>query len=178
MKMKIDGQLCCIELKTSPRVFNSDSYRRFIDYVQNSQQPVYLVFLLKVSPQSRIAIARQSLQIHKRCDLPNLKTMLFEDFLLEQFGITELNLLKKAMMTYKDEMHQAVGYQITEIFNPHNLAVLKAELEQDILNFEYDRVKNNRFTEIHLINDTFKDLSNTNFENIKRLFWIGNDVKC
>ena len=74
------------------------------------------------------------------------------------------------MMTYKDEMHQAVGYQITEIFNPHNLAVLKAELEQDILNFEYDRVKNNRFTEIHLIDDKFKDLSNTNFENIKRLF--------
>ena len=48
----------------------------------------------------------------------------------------------------------------------------------DILIYEYDRVKNNRFTEIYLIDDTFKDLSNTNFENIKRLFWIGNDVKC
>lgn len=170
LKMTINGQSCCIELKTSPRVFNADSYRRFIDCVQNSQQPVYLVYLLKDNYQSRNAIARQNLCIHNKCDLSNLKIMLFEDFLLEQFGIKELNLFKKAMMTYKDEMHQAVGYQITEIFNSHNLAALREEIEQDILNFEYDRVKNDIFTEIHSIDDKFADLNNKNFENIRNLF--------
>lgn len=170
LKMSINGQLCCIELKTSPTVFNSSSYSRFINRVQNSQQPVYLVYLLKDSHQSRNAINRHELRINKNCNVSNLKTMLFEDFLLEQFGVNELNLFKKAMMTYKDEMHQAVGYQITEIFNSRNLAILKEELEQDILNFEYERIKNNRFTEIHSIDDKFRDLNNTNFRNIKKLF--------
>lgn len=170
LMMSINGQSCCIELKTSPTVFNSTSYSRFIDCVQNCQQPVYLVYLLKDNHQSRTAIARHDLDTHKKCDTSNLKIMLFEDFLLEQFGANELNLFKKAMMTYKDEMHQAVGYQITEIFNSHNLSILKAELEQDFLNFDYDRIKNDRFTEIHSMDDTFRDLNNANFRNIKNLF--------
>lgn len=170
LKMSINGQLCCIELKTSPTVFNSASYSRFIDCVQNCQQPVYLVYLLKDSQQSRNAIVRHDRLMHEKCDMPKLKTMLFEDFLLEQFGLNELKLFKKAMMTYKDEMHQAVGYQITEIFNLHNLSVLKAELEQDFLDFEYDRVKNDRFTELHSMDETFEDLNNKNFRNIKNLF--------
>lgn len=170
LKMSINGQSCWIELKTSPTVFNSTSYSKFIDCVQNCQQPVYLVYLLKDSQQSRNAIDRHDLLMHKKCDMPNLKIMLFQDFLLEQFGVNELNLFNEAMMTYKDEMHQAVGYQITEIFNSHNLSVLKTELEQDFLDFEYDCVKNDRFTEFHSMDDTFKDLNNSNFKNIKNLF--------
>lgn len=170
LRMSVNGQSCCIDLKTSPTVFNSNSYSKFINCVQKCQQPVYLVYLLKDSHHSRNEIARHDLRMHKKCDTSNLKTMLFEDFLLEQFGVNELNLFKKAMMTYKDEMHQAVGYQITEIFNSHNLAVLKTELEQDILNFEYDRVKNEKFTEIHSMDDTFRDLNNANFKNTKELF--------
>lgn len=170
IKMYINGQLCFIEFKTSPTVFNAASYTRFIERVKNCQQPVYLIYLLKDSHQSRNTIAKYYVRMHKISDVPNLKTMLFEDFLLEQFGVNELTQFKKAMMTYKDEMHQAVGYQITEIFNSHNLAVLKRDLEQDILNFDYERVKNDRFTEIHSINDTFRDLNNANFRKIKNLF--------
>lgn len=170
LRMKIEGQFCCIELKTSPTVFNSASYSRFIQDVQNSQQPVYLVYLLKDSHESRMAIARQRLFIHNKYEVSNLKIMLFEDFLLEQFGMNELNLFKEAMMTYKDEMHEVVGYQITEIFNSHNLSVLKAQLEQDILNFEYDRVKNDRFHEIHSMDENFMDLDEIDWQKIKTLF--------
>lgn len=171
LKISIDGQTCCIEFKTSPTVFNPLSYSRFADSVQNCQQPVYLVYLLKDSYRSRSAIAKQDLHMREKYDISNLKTMLFEDFLLELFGVDELNLFKKVMITYKEEMHQAVGYQITEIFNPHNLATLKSELEQDILNFEYDRVKIDRFIEIHSIDSTYRDLNDANFRKIKDLFF-------
>lgn len=170
LEISIDGQKCCIEFKTSPIVFNSPSYSRFADSVQNCKQPVYLVYLLKDSYRSRSAIAKQDLRMREKYDMSNLKTMLFEDFLLELFGVDELNLFKKVMITYKEEMHQAVGYQITEIFNPHNLATLKSELEQDILNFEYDRVKTDRFIESHSIDSNYRDLNDSNFRKIKDLF--------
>ncbi|MDE5759350.1 MAG: hypothetical protein K2H85_12160, partial [Allobaculum sp.] len=170
LKISVKGQLCCIELKTSPMVFNADSLHRFIDRVKNCQQSVYLIYLLKDNQQSRNAIAQRNIRIQRYGDISNLKTMLLEDFILELFGVNELNLFKKAMLTYKEEMHQAVGYQITEIFNFHNLALLKKELEEEFINFEYERIKRERFSELHSVDTSLKDLNSTNFKIIKNQF--------
>ena len=168
--MSVNGQECYVELKTSPTAFNSSSYRRFIEQIQACNKPVYLVYLLKDSQQSRNAIARQERRLQVDGELSELKTLLLEDFISEQFGIDELNLFKKAMLTYKEEMHQAVGYQITEIFNAHNLEQLKIELENEILIFPYDRIKNERYNELHSENASFRDLNTTNYSNIKSQF--------
>lgn len=170
LKMSINGEDCFIDFKSSPKSFNSLKFNAFIDYVQSCQHPVYLVYLLKDSIHSRNEITKQKLQMYEKKKLHNLKIILFEDFLLEQFGSNELNLFKKEMMTYKDEMHQVVGYQITEIFNSHNLALLKTEVEQDILNFEYNRLKSDKYMEIRSINGKHKDLYDMNFETIKSFF--------
>lgn len=175
LKLSIAGMSYCIVLKSSPTAFNWDSYYRFTEHVQNYQHPVYLLYLLKDSPQSRNAVARHELRMQKN-NPSNLRIMLFEDFLSEQFGVDELIRFKKAMMTYKDEMHQAVGYQITEIITPHNLAVLRRELEQNLLHFEYDRIRCARFTAIHSIDSNFGDLSNKNYSNIKDIFSEKNDI--
>ena len=99
--MSVNGQECYVELKTSPTAFNSSSYsssyRRFIEQVQACNKPVYLVYLLKDSQQSRNAIARQERRLQVDRELSELKTLLLEDFISEQFGIDELNLFKKAM---------------------------------------------------------------------------------
>ncbi len=99
-----------------------------------------------------------------------LHIYLFEDFLSEQFGHEELNLFKMAMMTYKDEMHQAVGYQITEIFNSNNLERLKGLLEDEILGYQFDRIKADRYVELYADDSNFRDLNRSNFESIKTRF--------
>lgn len=170
LMISIKEQLCCIELKTSPMVFNSASLVRFIDRANNCQCPVYLVYLLKDSQKNRNAIVRQESRMQKIADVFNLKIMLFEDFILELFGSNELKLFKKEMLTYKDEMHQAVGYQITEIFNVHNFTLLKTELEEELLYFQYDRIKTEKFSELHSADASFRDLNNVNFTNIKNRF--------
>jgi hypothetical protein len=168
--MSIGGRACCVELKTSPSSFNTASYRRFIDQVQSCNMPVYLVYLLKDSQQSRNAIARQALHFPFEGEAADLRKILFEDFIAEQFGTDELGLFKKAMVTYKEEMHQAVGYQITEIFNAHNLGQLKAELKNEISNFPYDRIKRERYVELHSEDASFRDLSAASYSHIKSRF--------
>jgi hypothetical protein len=95
---------------------------------------------------------------------------LLEDFISEQFGMEELKSFKDAMLTYKEEMHQAVGYQITEIFNTHNLGLLKLELDNEILNYPYDRIKNERYNELHSEAASFRDINDTNYSKIKNQF--------
>lgn len=168
--MHIGGQECCVELKSSPAAFDSSSYRRFIEQVHACNKPVCLVYLLKDSQLSRNAIARQERRLQTERELPELKIILFEDFIAEQFGMEELVSFKKAMLTYKEEMHQAVGYQITEIFNSHNLGQLKLELENEILNFPYDRIKKERYLELHSEKASFSDINTTNYSKIKNLF--------
>jgi hypothetical protein len=126
--------------------------------------------LIKDTPQSRNALSRHAMMMQNNADFSELKILLFEDFMLEVFGRDELGQFKKAMITYKDEMHQAVGYQITEIFNTHNLSVLKEELDHEFRNFDYNRVKSERFNELHDENPNFTDLNNYTFNKIKNEF--------
>lgn len=170
LEIDINGIRSCIELKTSPAAFNSSSMGRFRECVESSELPVYLVYLLKDNQQSRSALARHAIRMQDSKEPDKLKVFLFEDFVLELFGREELIQFKKAMITYKDEMHRAIGYQITEIFNMHNLTVLKEELDNEFRNFEYDRIKAVRFAELHTEDPNFRDLNDFNFNNIKNEF--------
>lgn len=160
LKMSVKGEMSYVELKTSPSAMNADSYHKFIYNVQRCSCPVYLIYLIKDNYQSRNIIARYERTAYEKYNTDRFNVKIFEEFLLEQFGNIEFELFKKAMISYKDEMHQAVGYQVTEILNSHNLKILKNELEQEFLNFEYDRVISNKF----------QDLNRVNWEKIKNLF--------
>lgn len=170
LQMLINGQECYVELKTSPRVFSSTSLHAFAAKVEECDKPVFLVYLIKDGQNNRNAIARQEHFIRKHVVSGNLRVCIFEEFFLERFGVEELSLFKKAMSTYKEEMHQAVGYQITEIFNPHNLGLLKKELDKEIPGFPYDRVKNELYSELHSKDSRFQDLNMANYVNIKNIF--------
>ena len=161
-----------IEFK-SVSIFNSELLRKMIEKAKRCASPVYLVFLLKDGQQARRYLAKQEYRINETGTIPNLRIMLFEDLVLELFGREELDAFQKSMITYKDEMHQAVGYQITEIFNEHNLGTLKNELAVELQSFDYDRVKAERFAEIHSENPAFRDLYGYNFNSIKNRFISG-----
>lgn len=170
LKIVIDGQPSYVELKTSAAAFHGESFRKFAGQVRTCPRPVYLVYLLKDNQYSRSAVAKQEMQAEGSGGAPNLHIMLFEDLLLELFGTEELEQFKKAMLTYKDEMHRAVGYQITEIFNPHNLTILKEALEEELKNFDYSRIRAERYAEFHGIDPSFHDLYDANFNSIKNRF--------
>lgn len=128
LEINIEGVPSYIELKTSPNVFNSSSMMKFKEEIRMSEYSVYLVYLLKDNQQSRNVLLRQVNRMMGGELVENLKIVLFEDFLCDLFGRDEAKQFKKAMVTYKDEMHRAIGYQITEMFNTHNFEVLKDEL--------------------------------------------------
>lgn len=170
LQIIINGQPSCVELKTSALAFRGDAFRKFADQVGKCSQPVYLVYLLKDSLQSRNTVTRQEAEVKGSYGIHNLNVMLFDDLLLKLFGAKELRRFKNAMLTYKDEMHQAVGYRITEIFNDHNLANLKSELDEELRNFDYARIKEERFNELHAANPSLGDLNDFNFNKIKNMF--------
>jgi hypothetical protein len=81
------------------------------------------------------------------------------------------------MLTFKDEMHQVIGYQITEIFNPYNFENLKNNLVNELIEFPYDRIKTERFHEIHLVDQQFQNISANNYRIIKERFLDGGKYK-
>ena len=170
-----DSRKYCVELKTSPRALTESSVNhgpasRLIEQVKATEDPVLLIFLVKDNDNSRNEMLRLESQRAKNKYPENLTFLLFDDFLNEFFGEDELKCFKKAMISYKDEMHQAIGYQITEIFNEHNLAILKNELEIELKNFDYDKQREERLSEIRSNGTRFRDINDYNFGNIKRKY--------
>ena len=160
----------CIELKSSPRALNANGIERFMMHAESIGNPVCLVLLIKDSEKSRKEVQRIELHGTRKKYHDNLRIMLFDDFMTEFFGEDELKIFKKAMVPYKNEMHNAIGYQITEIFNEHNLALLKAELEKELREFDYENQREERFSEVRSKYRNFWDINDNNFRNIKRRF--------
>lgn len=178
LEMSINGQMCFIELKAKPYIYNSFTLKKFQSMVKNCQRPVYLIYL--INKNVNILSINKLSHIQKLDELENFHIMFFEDFILNQFGKDELLLFQEAMVTYKHEMHQIIGYQITEILNPTNLEKLKKELEHDIVNFDYMRIRNERFKELKELYATkkiFNNLSNSNFDKIMNFYINKNRYK-
>ena len=164
-----------VELKSSPSVLNVGGIKhspidRLMSQVEATDKPVCLVFLVKDNENSQNEIKKNEARRLQRKYPDNLIFMLFDDFMRDFFGEEELKLFKKSMISYKDEMHQAIGYQITEIFNEHNLALLKGELEKELKEFDYESQRAERFSEVRSTDRRFRDINDNNFRNIKRRF--------
>ena len=165
----------CIELKSSPRVLSAIGMRhspieRLMRAIESTDKPVCVVFLVKDNEESRNEMLRiESRRLQNKYP-DNLKFMLFDDLMNEFFGENELNDFKKAMISYKEEMHQAIGYQITEIFNEHNLLALKADMDNELRTFDYDSLRRERYETLRSDNDRFRDISDRNFATIKSSF--------
>lgn len=178
LEIEIGGESCFVDLKSSPLTMNASSLKRQVEQIKECSQKVYMVFLVKENQKSKSAIATQERIIKNLCGIvDNLSIMLLEDFILKLFGSEELKDFKKAMVNFSDEMHQAVGYQITEIFNAHNLGILRNELEIELKEFDYERARHDRYVEFHSSNDRFRDISTQNFAIINNRFLEQNRFK-
>lgn len=161
MAAEINGESKYIEFKS---IFDVDRIRKM---VSGANRDVLVVALLKDNLSSRRMISQIEPQFVNAS--PKVEFVLFEDFLGLLFGEEERNAFLEEMSNFKEEMHNALGYQITEMCSPHNLAKLKEELENDIKNLDYGRIKKEISDELKN-NDKFKDLNSRNFQLIENVF--------
>lgn len=85
-------------------------------------------------------------------------------------GINEKLSFQNAMVDFKSEMHKVIEYQITELCSSHNLMKMKGQLEEEIINFDYNKIKEKRFEEWQQQWSSVSDIREENFNIIKRTF--------
>ena len=151
------------EFKTQPFSMDTRTRERMIERIEAADAPVKIVFLLKDGVESQRAI-----QIFE--ERTGIESMLFEAFLGEVFGKEEEFAFADAMGDFKEEMHNAIGYQVTELCSPYNLAKLKSELDAELKAFDYDSIKTNRFTVLVANGEEDKELRKKNYDIIKNVF--------
>lgn len=139
--VNISGKDKYIEFKSSPCAFNADLLHRYVNRLKNEQLPTCMVFLLKDGIKTRESIQRFYKSINRIDSSVKVEAIIFEDFLEILFGSQEKNDFNESMRTFKEEMHQAIGYQITEICSSQNREKLKQQLLEDLHNFNYHEVK-------------------------------------
>ena len=162
--VKYQGEKYYIDVKTSPEfLFRQPmALERFKRDVEKCDGKVVLVFLTKETPELK--------DVKCLKDLPNLTAYPFEEFIKKFFGDEELKLFNKAMLTYKEEMHDAMGYQITEVFNDRNLQKLKEDLINCFNKFDFKAIKRRTLKEITSNNKSFNDLYDYSFDDIVKTF--------
>lgn len=156
-----------IVIKSSTVSMNSDYMHRLSLVAENSQDPIIVVFLLKDSIESRKNIER----FKSRLKVPDkVQCILFEDLLEMVFGYDEKEAFQKSMINFKEELHKAVGYQVTELCSPYNLEKLRAQLLEEIKAFPYESIKTKRFLEQKQKNDRAKVLNDYSFGTIRSMY--------
>lgn len=139
--VNISGQPKSIEFKTSPHAFNSASLHRYVYQQQHQSIPTCFVFLLWDGIKARESLNRFCGSIAKIDSSVDIDAMIFEEFLEMLFGTEEKEAFLHSMRTFKEEMHQAVGYQITEICSSQNKEKLKHQLLCDLRDCNYYEIK-------------------------------------
>lgn len=165
--IELNSKKFFIKLRTNPNASNSSSRHALTENVKNVKNDVILIYLMKDTSRNRERLNKNIIVFKEKYNLNNLKIMLFEEFIESHFGELELKDFKKEMSTFKEEMHQVIGYQITEIFTANNLLKLKSDIEEYILTFNYQNKKESKYMEIKSRNPDFKDLNNSNLNRIK-----------
>ena len=166
LEIDFHGTKKYVEFKNSTMVFNSAAMGRMSYEISNADKPFVLVFLLRDNIDAREAVQKFAGRFKKNSN-NSIECCLFEDFLEEAFGFEVKDLFQKAMIGFKEEMHQAIGYQITELCSPYNLQKLKGVLEEELTVFDYDSIKRERFTEAREENPLVRDLNDRNYNIIK-----------
>jgi hypothetical protein len=169
LEMDIEGERQYIEFKSQTNAMNSVSAQMFRRDVENSEKKVNLVFLLKESYDNRRRVDQFAGQ-YNGDKSGKLTCWLFEDYLRTIFGEEEKKKFQMAMVNYKEEMHKAIGYQITELCSPYHLEKLKQQLDSELVSFHYDAIKQQRLNDMIASGVTANDLNGNNYELIKNAF--------
>lgn len=169
MEIEIKGERRYVEFKSQPNTMNSETISRMLYRIKENNTPVIMVFLLKDGIESREVVARFESRI-REIDDSLIECMLFEEFLEMLFGEDEKRAFQEEMADFKEEMHKAIGYQVTELCSPYNLDKLKKELEKEIVNFQYDAIKDQRHADMIAEGSTVDDLNDYSFSIIKKTF--------
>lgn len=157
----IEGQEVMIDIKPSPRVFDSARRKMLSKKYKIINKQIIVVYLVKNNMDLKLNIFKEN---------DNVLEMTFEDFIFKMFGQEELDLFRESMISYKDEMHSVIGYQITEIFNESNLENLIEELKKYFNDFNYEHVRKRTINEIRVNKEKFNDLYDDSFKEIIKRF--------
>lgn len=167
LKVVLNGKETWIDLKSNPNAFRDRLVmNRYVQSVLSNKENVVLVYLVRKTPYIDNIIELNN--------IPNLTIMTFEDLIKTLFGEDELKAFNKSMLTFKQEVHAVMGYQLVEVFNEENLKKLKSELITYFKTFDYQLIRRTTVREIQKIKEKekeyFNDLYNYSFEDIVSSF--------
>lgn len=168
-EIEIEGQKKYINFRSQPNAMNSSSIYKMVYSIKENDVPAMIVFLLKDGLESRESVNRFESRLKKIEDV-NVECVLFEDFLEMLFGYEEKIAFLEEMADFKEEMHKAIGYQVTELCSPYNLEKLKQQLDSELSSFDYDAIKQQKYANTVTGGITNNDLSKHNFAIIKNVF--------
>ena len=112
MEIEIKGEKKYIDFKSQPNAMNSSSVNGMVYRKKENNVPTMIVFLLKDGMESRAAVNRFETRLKKIEDV-KVECVLLEDFLELLFGHEEKIAFQEGMVDFKEEMHKAIGYQVT-----------------------------------------------------------------
>lgn len=144
--VKIDGEMKIIEFKTSPVSFNSERMRYYVNRQKETRVKLVFVFLLCDSVVARDSIRKFENRIKSFEKNAEIEIILFEEFIEKLFGYDEKIKFLQSMKDFKAEVHQVIGYGITELCSSANRVKLKKSLLTELKEFDYKTVKEEKNT--------------------------------
>ena len=100
---------------------------------------------------------------------PKLKLFFFEEFIEKLFGYDEKMKFLQSMKDFKAEVHQVIGYRITELCSSANRVKLKKSLLTELKEFDYKTVKEEKNTVLKGYKN-YVELSDADFLHIYERF--------
>lgn len=167
--ININWKLTKVKYITSPNSLNTAVMREIALEINNMKESAVIVFLIKGSFEGYEAAERISRRISSNYNA-HVRCVLFEDFIEELFGVEEKISFQDAMVDFKEQLHLAIGYQVTELCSQRNMQKLRERLDKEICDFDYESVKRNRFAEALEQDPNARDLNNRNYNLIKEMF--------
>ncbi len=137
LKVEFNGKIRFVEFRTSPNTFSQGHLHEFVSRQVKDGMPLLIVFLLKDSAVTTKNLQLFQQRINRINERADIDAIIFEDFLEIYFGFDERLSFETAMLNFNEQMHDAVGYQITEICNSKNRQQLKLELSKELKDTDF-----------------------------------------
>lgn len=161
-EIEIAGVKRKVDIKTRPNMSVINHYKSKIPTAD-----FMIVFLLRDGLETR-----KSLEIfRKHCYSSKIacECVLLEDLIEDAFGEEEKNCFLHVMSTFKAEMRKVIGYQVTELCTSENFLKFKDEVENILLQFDYQKVCDDNFKKV-LEEDVVLQLKEKNYNKIYKQF--------
>ena len=144
MTININGRSTALDFKTSPSGFDSGKLKAYLNRQEETGQPLLIVFLLKDSVAAQESLRNFTLRAQKFNPRVNIEVLLFEELIEMLFGYEEKLKFLNSMNGFREEMHEVIGYQITEICSSKNRLILRENLLSELESFDYSAVKDEK----------------------------------